>query len=952
MASDNIINILHNLITRINNNDLIYDHEVNALINHHLFNIIHEDINTREMLQRILEYNITSNTNLFPDYTTETRDSTISFYSNEYRGMRRFRSNVTTYRLDRPLVVDHSNIYTISRFINNAVDERSGTRPYLITLYDTSRSVIFNKRPSDIESALYDISDQYTGFFSLDEIVIRRTITNETYSNQHASCGEGIPRRCNNGFWLIDISRTKKYCLLQVYISWQYYASQIKMPNSDDMKLLKKKLSNNIDKHSILDISMLRSISNNNVIVITSLDDLSSISPSDTISNIVCYISCNHATLVVHESYMTKDDKIWQEYRSRCTFVQPILYIPKSSSNTNLLTADIECYRDTSHMPHIKHIPLVASIYDGYNARQFVGEDCVHKLLSHLTTIPKPIIWLHNAGNYDSHIILEHALRIADNTRYNPIDIVDLNGSIVTMIIYLSNTNIITIKDSYKLLPVSLAKLSEHILGETKDDVDIVNATYDQITSPKYLEYNIMDSVLLYNVLDKISTMLPNILAHDTLPSYAKGMFFGTYYDPNYTLYVLPKWIHDKLHMGYKGGRNEIYYRGTIRGPIYIYDVNSMYPNSGTNDLPYSKPVHNINVNKIATKEYMMRNYGFHIVTIILTNSSVRPLHGLSYNGKLVFPICYNTRCMLFSEEIIKGISIGNKYYIHESIVFMKHPIMRDLFNSIYYNKKTSTDDSSRLIWKLISNSSYGFMGFKKYDRVVIKCYGYNAADHVISSHISGNSIFTKYDDKDIYLSTEKIHALLTNTNIAIASAITSYARIHLYDIITDVENYGGKILYCDTDSIVTDICLEHIEPLNTKYIGTDIGMLKREYSNSTIDEITIASNKIYGLKSGNNYIVKIRGIDTTRLVTDDGRIYNSTSHEHLYKDLCRCLYTNVPMTIRSSSIVRSRDNKIMHDAFLEEVVIDKTITLDYTKGIVDSLGNVRPLILKNISCT
>jgi exonuclease III len=40
------------------------------------------------------------------------------------------------------------------------------------------------------------------------------------------------------------------------------------------------------------------------------------------------------------------------------------------------------------------------------------------------------------------------------------------------------------------------------------------------------------------------------------------------------------------------------------------------------------------------------------------------------------------------------------------------------------------------------------------------------------------------------------------NTNIAVASAITSYGRLMLYNLFCEVLNRGGKVMYCDTDSV------------------------------------------------------------------------------------------------------------------------------------------------------
>lgn len=40
--------------------------------------------------------------------------------------------------------------------------------------------------------------------------------------------------------------------------------------------------------------------------------------------------------------------------------------------------------------------------------------------------------------------------------------------------------------------------------------------------------------------------------------------------------------------------------------------------------------------------------------------------------------------------------------------------------------------------------------------------------------------------------------------SVAIASGVTSHARMWLYDVMSDIQTKGEKIVYSDTDSIIT----------------------------------------------------------------------------------------------------------------------------------------------------
>lgn len=66
-----------------------------------------------------------------------------------------------------------------------------------------------------------------------------------------------------------------------------------------------------------------------------------------------------------------------------------------------------------------------------------------------------------------------------------------------------------------------------------------------------------------------------------------------------------------------------------------------------------------------------------------------------------------------------------------------------------------------------------------------------------------------------------------SNVNIAIAAAVTGYARIYMHKIKLDILARGNKIIYMDTDSIVTDSCLPK------ELVGTNLGQFKLEHKAS-----------------------------------------------------------------------------------------------------------------------
>jgi len=65
-----------------------------------------------------------------------------------------------------------------------------------------------------------------------------------------------------------------------------------------------------------------------------------------------------------------------------------------------------------------------------------------------------------------------------------------------------------------------------------------------------------------------------------------------------------------------------------------------------------------------------------------------------------------------------------------------------------------------------------------------------------------------------------------TRANVAIAAAITSYARIHMMEL-----KLNYDVCYSDTDSVFTT------HPLPSHLIGPELGQLKDELGGATIDK-------------------------------------------------------------------------------------------------------------------
>jgi hypothetical protein len=92
------------------------------------------------------------------------------------------------------------------------------------------------------------------------------------------------------------------------------------------------------------------------------------------------------------------------------------------------------------------------------------------------------------------------------------------------------------------------------------------------------------------------------------------------------------------------------------------------------------------------------------------------------------------------------------------------------------------------------------------------------------------------------------------NINIAIASAITSYSRIHMSQF---KNNSNYKLFYSDTDSIYIN------KPLSKELINSsEIGKLKLEF---IADKAIFLASKVYALENYKDYISKIKGLHSKK---------------------------------------------------------------------------------------
>ena len=332
-----------------------------------------------------------------------------------------------------------------------------------------------------------------------------------------------------------------------------------------------------------------------------------------------------------------------------------------------------------------------------------------------------------------------------------------------------------------------------------------------------------------------------NMTACYTGASLSKKSFFAKYYkQQKYPIYSLNHSADKFIRDYYYGGRVEIFHLGRVPGDkFYYYDFTSLYPAMGIKDLPFGEPVW---VNKFDVFEH----FGFASVLVKSREHMLhkKPLHGLKEDGKLLFRHFQEwTPLTLFSEELKLGIKSGMyEYDIQGGLTFQSAPWMADFFTDAFQRKADAKRDGNPAlaqVWKIIANSGYGFWGIRVQDR---DCILIQDADKSAIYPYLENGKFLNYNEIGDY-SIMRVEADLpvTDFNVGVASAISSYSRCRLWSLIDAIEEKSGNVFMCDTDSVITNLDLSKYPDLMSEFMwdgcGDDLGSLKNEADDFLKDE-------------------------------------------------------------------------------------------------------------------
>jgi len=509
-------------------------------------------------------------------------------------------------------------------------------------------------------------------------------------------------------------------------------------------------------------------------------------------------------------------------------------------------------------------------------------------------------IYLHNFSKFDGYFLIKHLSQLG---KVEPI--IHKGRIISTKFIKFESKYNITFMDSYLILPSSLKKLSDtfniqipkgifpfnlnniNYQGRVPDMQYFNNITLFEYNTYKKqfygkiwkfrdesIKYCNLDCIILFKVITEFNKLIFNLFNINirkflTLPALSINIFNYRYLKEN-TIHNLSGEISNDIRKGYTGGAVDMYLTTPLNNKqIYAYDVNSLYPHvMALNKFPIGNPTY---FEGDITK-YKPNAFGFFYCKIFCNSNLKHPIlqtHINTNNGLRTIAPLGSWEGMYFSEELYNAQRYGYKFEIKWGYTFNSDYLFKDFVKDIYNLRLTyPKTDPMNFTAKLLLNSLYGRFGMV-YNFIQNKIINKN--EYLDFERDNMNSILDVINLESNYLikinnPQRELDNYLNNgnskdnVNIAIASAVTAYARIHM----THFKNNKDlpNLYYTDTDSAYFD------GPLPDSVISeNELGKLKLE---GIYPDAVFLAPKVYALKNKEGEIVKIKGLSKESIITNN----------------------------------------------------------------------------------
>ena len=460
-------------------------------------------------------------------------------------------------------------------------------------------------------------------------------------------------------------------------------------------------------------------------------------------------------------------------------------------------------------------------------------------------------IFMHNLGSFDGYFNYKALSNHFDPDRVKTI--IDHHNKFIKISLKLDHIQKeIVWLDSYRIFPVSLKELCKTFggkgkLSKYKHKFNNFDVFKNENLLNEFKQYALQDSIALFDALIEAQKLyisqynvdVTSILSSSTL---SLKIFRQNFLDIN--IPILKGSEDNYIRTGYFGGHTDYYKAYITEG--YYYDINSLYPFAMCKPMPHKLIKFYDNMTNIKLENF----FGFCLAEITTPKNILKPLLPYKHEGKLIYPTG-TWLGVYFSEELKAVQNRGYKITLLNGYEFSQISLFNKYVEHFYHKKKNSSG-ATRFIAKMHLNQLYGIFGRKKElihtiniyrkdlhkylsSRIIKSIIDIN--DDIITILIQNNLNDDIVEELNIFFETDIYSSYYeVRNNVALASAVTSYARIHMMDFICN-----NDIAYTDTDSIICS------NKLDDKFISKELGLMKDELDGHLIQEAYFLDNKKYG---------------------------------------------------------------------------------------------------------
>jgi len=516
-------------------------------------------------------------------------------------------------------------------------------------------------------------------------------------------------------------------------------------------------------------------------------------------------------------------------------------------------------------------------------------------------------LYAHNGGRFDVPVIMDKLLAESDKehgifTLMGNKHFMERDNRIFKASLFFKMARIkVELRDSAPHLAMSLDDMCKIFdvdnpkLGGV--DHKVVNETnFMEEIERQHLEDYLENDVLgLYQGLTAYGRLMKQQVGFDpiltgsmTSSAVPKNVFLSKYLhvDPMRRPWHISIPQDEYIRKAYHGGRTDVFFRGEWEGELNYLDFVSEYPTVMANeDLPVGPPIWHEEVT-----EEMFDNgfWGFVRIMVRGGNHHMNGIRVKTHSKGLIAPFFDEfTEATIFTEEL-RWILENDDFFHYEvrfldGYEFAHEPFLKNITEDFFRVKKAVGTKKEARRNEMKAAGETGATGFEA-EYALVKTNINSIYGH-FAFKISATSLqlLTSRKNREALLLSGCMvdhigrFALVKQNQdspiraVQVAAAVTAFAHLMILKCMVKIERAGSHVLYCDTDSVVTDMVnvREHIP------IGDELGQMSFEMKGIT-SGIFVAP-KVYALRSADHDHVKIKGIVsgpylTREVETVDGR--------------------------------------------------------------------------------